>query len=88
VGERAKHKVHRRKAVINERVLGELAAADISASDAVGLSFLRCGSRKTRVAHRRMKIERVYRPYLTATEAVCRYIPISHLFYVPKSVLD
>jgi hypothetical protein len=25
---------------------------------------------KTRVAHRRMKIERVYRPYLTATEAV------------------
>jgi hypothetical protein len=30
---------------------------------------MRCGSRKTHVAHRRMKIERVYRPYLTATEA-------------------
>jgi hypothetical protein len=42
------------------------------------LAFLRCGgasppaatlSRKTHVAHRRIKIERVYRPYLTATEA-------------------
>jgi hypothetical protein len=42
---------------------------------------LRCGgasphaatrSRKTHVAHRRIKIERVYRPYLTALEAgVC-----------------
>jgi hypothetical protein len=30
---------------------------------------MRQASRKTRVAHRRMKIERVYRPYLTATEA-------------------
>jgi hypothetical protein len=43
-----------------------------------GLAFLRCGgasppaatrSRKTHVTHRRIKIERVYRPYLTATEA-------------------
>jgi hypothetical protein len=49
-----------------------------SASVAVGLAFLRCGgasppaatrSRKTHVAHRIIKIERVYRPYLTATEA-------------------
>jgi hypothetical protein len=49
-----------------------------AASIAVGLAFLiceislafsRCGSRKTHVAHRRIKIERVYRPYLTATEA-------------------
>jgi hypothetical protein len=47
---------------------------------AVGLAyaFLRCesasrpaGTRstKTHVAHRRIKIERVYRPYLTALEA-------------------
>jgi hypothetical protein len=51
-----------------------------AASDAVDLAFLRCGgasqttttrSTKTNVAHRRTKIERVYRPYLTATEAVC-----------------
>jgi hypothetical protein len=50
----------------------------IAASVAVSLAFLRCesasppaatGSRKTHVAHRRIKIERVYRPYLTATEA-------------------
>jgi hypothetical protein len=49
-----------------------------AASIAGGLAFLRCGgaippaatrSRKTHVAHRRTKIERVYRPYLTATEA-------------------
>jgi hypothetical protein len=49
-----------------------------AASDAVGLAFLRCGgasppagtrSRKTHVTHRRIKIERVYCPYLTATEA-------------------
>jgi hypothetical protein len=48
------------------------------ASDAVGLAFLRCGgasppaatqSTKTHIAHRRIKIERVYRPYLTALEA-------------------
>jgi hypothetical protein len=48
------------------------------ASDAVGPAFLRCGgaspptatrSTTTHVAHRRIKIERVYRPYLTATEA-------------------
>jgi hypothetical protein len=54
-----------------------------AASIAVGLSFLRCGgasqpakteSRKTHVAHRRIKIERVYRPYLTATEAVCSVV--------------
>jgi hypothetical protein len=52
------------------------------ASIAVSLAFLRCGgasppaatrSTKTHVAHRRIKIERVYRPYLTAAEAVnCR----------------
>jgi hypothetical protein len=45
----------------------------LSASDAVGLAFLRCGgaSRKTHVAHRRIKIERVHRRYLylTAWEA-------------------
>jgi hypothetical protein len=50
----------------------------LTASIAVGLDFLRCEgasppaptrSRKTHVAHRRIKIERVYRPYLTATEA-------------------
>jgi hypothetical protein len=44
----------------------------------VGSAFLRCGgasppvtarSRKTHAAHRRIKIERVYRPYLTALEA-------------------
>jgi hypothetical protein len=44
------------------------------ASDADGLAFLRCRgasppaatrNTKTRVAHRRIKIERVYRPYLT-----------------------
>jgi hypothetical protein len=40
-----------------------------SAADAVGLAFLRCGGALAHVAHRRMKIERVYRPYLTATEA-------------------
>jgi hypothetical protein len=50
----------------------------VPASIAVGLAFLRCGggsppvatrSTKTPVAHRRIKIERVYRPYLTAWEA-------------------
>jgi hypothetical protein len=44
----------------------------------VGPAFLRCGgasppastrSRKTHVAHHRIKIERVHRPYLTASEA-------------------
>jgi hypothetical protein len=49
----------------------------LAASIAGGLPFLRCGGAsppaatrltKTHVAHRRMKIERVYRPYLTATE--------------------
>jgi hypothetical protein len=54
-------------------------AIPLAASSAVGLSFLRSGgaslpaatrSRKTHVAHRKIKIERVYRPYLTATEAV------------------
>jgi hypothetical protein len=49
-----------------------------AASIAGGPAFLRCGgasppaatqSRKTHVAHRRLKIERVYRPYLTALEA-------------------
>jgi hypothetical protein len=55
----------------------------VSSSDAVGLAFLRYGgasppaqtrSSKTHVAHRRIKIERVYRPYLTATEADLVYI--------------
>jgi hypothetical protein len=50
-------------------------------SSAVGLSFLRCGGasppaatriRKTHVTHLRTKIERVYRPYLTAAEAAPR----------------
>jgi hypothetical protein len=48
---------------------------DNPAAVAGGLAFLRCEgasppattrSRKSRVAHRRIKIERVYRPYLTA----------------------
>jgi hypothetical protein len=48
------------------------------AADAVRLAFLRCGgasppaptrSTKTHVVHPRVKIERVYRPFLTATEA-------------------
>jgi hypothetical protein len=51
--------------------------ADGPASIAGGLAFLRCGgssppdvtrSTKTHVTHRRIKIERVYRPYLTAAE--------------------
>jgi hypothetical protein len=51
------------------------------ASIAGGLAFLRCEgaspsaatrSTKTHVAHRRIKIERVYRPFLTATEAAER----------------
>jgi hypothetical protein len=59
-----------------------------SASDGVGLSFLRCegasppaGTRSTKahVAHRRIKIERVYRRYLTATEAVHTYIHTNNL---------
>jgi hypothetical protein len=50
-------------------------------SIAVGPAFLRyesasppapARSRKTHVAHRRIKIERVYRPYLTATEAAVK----------------
>jgi hypothetical protein len=68
------------------------------ASIAGGLSFLRCGgasppattrSRKTHVTHRRMKIERVYRPYLTATEAARQPTTtprgLAGLVSVPKS---
>jgi hypothetical protein len=49
-----------------------------AASDAGGPAFLRCEGasppaatriRKTHTTHRRIKIEQVYRPYLTATEA-------------------
>jgi hypothetical protein len=65
-------------------VVGSHEVQNQAASIAVGLvflrcpAFLRCGgaslstgilSTKTRVAYRRIKIERVYRPYLTATEA-------------------
>jgi hypothetical protein len=36
-------------------------------------------SRETHVAHRRIKIERVYRPYLTAAEAECILpVPFTH----------
>jgi hypothetical protein len=59
---------------------GAAARTGPTASIAVGLAyaFLRCGgasppastrSRTTHVAHRRIKFERVYRPYLTALEA-------------------
>jgi hypothetical protein len=50
-----------------------------AASDAVGPAFLRCGgaspratarSMKAHVAHRRIKIERVYRPLYLCTAAV------------------
>jgi hypothetical protein len=63
---------------------GELSTEYQPPSSAVGLSFLRCGgasppaatrSRKNHVAHRRIKIERVYRPYLTATEAASSQNP-------------
>jgi hypothetical protein len=59
---------------------GHDTVVESAASDAVGPAFLRCEgaslsaafrSRKIHVAHRRIKIERVYRNYLTATEAVC-----------------
>jgi hypothetical protein len=54
-------------------------------SMAVGPAFLRCESasppagtrsRKTHVAHRRIKIERVYRNYLTAWEAIARGVSV------------
>jgi hypothetical protein len=62
---------------IHKMVLWNVWDVTTPASIAVGLAFLRCGiasppaptrSRKTRVAHRRIKIEQVYRPYLTAWE--------------------
>jgi hypothetical protein len=53
-------------------------------SSAGGPAFLRCGgasppaptrSMKTHVAHRRIKIERVYRPYLTASHEAFTTVP-------------
>jgi hypothetical protein len=60
------------------KLLGVLAVVQTPVYLPARLPFYRCGSasppvatrrRKTYVAHRRIKIERVYRPYLTALEA-------------------
>jgi hypothetical protein len=67
------------------------------ASIAVGLAFLRCESasppaatrsRKTHVTHRRIKIERVYRPYLTAMEAgILADVHISYVHNLLSAIL-